>query len=84
MPPRKRSSGQTGHARTGEGQTKPRPQTPCWHHTNWPLTVRAEKTAADATGAASRSPARRRTATIAVFPRFPETSAPSAPSIGTV
>lgn len=34
MPLRKQSSGYTGHASTGQGQTKPRPQTPCWHHTN--------------------------------------------------
>ena len=33
---RKRFSGHTGHASTGEGQAKPRPQTPCWQHMNWP------------------------------------------------
>lgn len=48
------------------------------------LTVRVEKTAPKATGAPSPIPARRRTAAIAVFPRFPETGAPSASSIGTV
>lgn len=48
------------------------------------LTVRVERTAADATGAASPIPARRRTAARAVFPLFPETGAPSASSIGTV
>ncbi len=30
MLPRKRSSGHTGHASTGEGQTKPCPPTPRW------------------------------------------------------
>ena len=79
--PRKRFSGHTEHASTGEGQTKPR-----WYHTNLALTlrVRVERTAPKATGAASPIPARRRTAAIAVFPRFPETGAPFASSIGTV
>lgn len=83
MPPRKRSSGQTGHARTGEGQAKPRPQTPTGS-TRTGLEGQFEKAAAKATGAASPFPARRRTAAIAVFPRFPETGAPFASSIGMV